>query len=156
MSQAELRMEVLDLLARGKITIDQAARLLGGAEEDTGAGETAPEQLKDDTAVIKKTTTVAEDAIAVEELPPAQRFSGVEPRWLRIRVDELDTGRGKVTVNIPFGMVKFGMGMARMFGGEKMSGDLAGWEGMLSQMGAGTLVDVEDAESNEHVRIFVE
>lgn len=155
MSQADFRLEVLDLLARGKITIDEAERLLDQTG-DAAAAETEPvtkAQAPVETAVLKE----KERPISVvEELAPA-RFdgSGSEPRWLRIRVGDLDTGRDKVTVNIPFGMVKFGMGMARMFGGEKAA-QLGQWEEMIATAGTGVLVDVEDEESNEHVRIYVE
>ncbi len=149
MSQAELRLEVLDLLARGKITIDDAARLL---DESSGGSGTE--------AVKKAAERPAEESViqvAIEDLPPAPpKVEGKEPRWLRIRVGDLDTGKNKVTVNIPFGMVKFGFNIARMFSPEAERYDLEQISAVMNELGQGVLVDVEDEEDREHVRIYVE
>jgi hypothetical protein len=154
MSQSERRLEILDLLARGKITLEDAARLLddSGAE---AAGKPIP-GAEEETAVSPAALKAeeAEAFIAVDELPPALPGSGQQPRWLRIRVAELDSGKNKVTVNIPFGMVKFGM--ARVFSPKAESIDLEGLSDMFHNAAPGMLVDVQDEEDNEHVRIYLE
>ncbi len=40
---------------------------------------------------------------------------GGEPRWFRVRVTDLDTGRNKVNVNIPMGLVNVGIKMGARF-----------------------------------------
>lgn len=155
MAKNELRLEVLDLLARGKINIDDAARLLDESVSPDTAVDAADKKRQANAA-----TPLAEDElvkVAVEELPPPlPSAEGGSPHWLRIRVAELDSGRSKVQVNIPFGMVRFGLGMARMFGAQSDKVDFEQLGEMMNTVGRGVLMDVEDAESNEHVRIFVE
>ena len=159
MSQSELRLEILDLLSRGKITIEDAARLL----DESGADPVKKPIPVDDaeTAVAPATLKVdveeADAYIAVDELPPVPAGgSGKPPRWLRIRVAELDTGKNKVTVNIPFGMVKFGMGMARVFSPKSQDIDFDSLGDFVQAAVPGMLVDVQDEEDNEHVRIYLE
>lgn len=163
MTPSELRLEILDLLARGKITIEDAARLLdqpgGEAAKEPPAMEepppaVAPAALK---AAEAPEAEEAEAFIAVDELPPAPAGGSAKPpRWLRIRVAELDSGKNKVTVNIPFGMVKFGMGMARVFSPKAQEIDLESLGDFMQTAVPGVLVDVQDAEDNEHVRIYLE
>lgn len=158
MTQEQTRKEVLDLLARGKIGIDEAVTLLEqdtevGAKEKVGVAEDVVYKLD----VEDEPVPGAKQALKVEELPAATaRTKNDQPRWLRIRVTELSSGKSKVIVNIPFGMVKFGLGMAKMFAPEKFGADWDQIGEMLPTGGEGLMVDVEDAESNEHVQIYVD
>src|SRR5437016_2011161 len=75
------RMRVLELLEQGKITATEAAELLRALGDDD---RDAPE--------------------AAGEAPRGER-----PRWFRVRVTDVSTGRPKANVSIPFGMVNFGL-----------------------------------------------
>jgi hypothetical protein len=77
-------------------------------------------------------------------------------RWLRVRVTNLATGRAKVNVNLPFGLVRAGLKIGGKFAPEIEDVD---WEEILAAIDEGAqgkLVDVEDVEDGEKVEIFVD
>jgi hypothetical protein len=80
-----------------------------------------------------------------------------EPRWLRVRVMDLDSGKETVRVNLPIGLVNVGMKMGARFipeaDQESMMEDLA--EAIQSGM-KGKIVEVVDEEDRQRVEIFVE
>jgi hypothetical protein len=95
---------------------------------------------------------------ALKNSKPTQRASVPTGRasWLRIRVTNMETGRAKVNVNLPFSLVRAGLKL-----GSKYSPELADvdWQEMVQAIeeGAeGKIVDVEDLESGEKVEIYVE
>lgn len=171
MTEAISRKEVLDLLARGKIDMDEAVDMLEKIGKTSSKGESSDPVFKAD---ISAENSGRIEAIKVEEemdpLPVTKDImvetenqsdspetkSINSPRWLRIRVNNLDTGKNKVAVNIPFGMVKFGLGIARRFNPDIEGVDLDEISKDMSKAEPGVLVEVEDAESNEQVRIFFE
>ncbi|MBC7237356.1 MAG: hypothetical protein H5T69_16060 [Chloroflexi bacterium] len=78
------------------------------------------------------------------------------PRWFRVRVTNLRTGKPKVNVNIPMGLVNVGMRM-----GAKFAPDMAGIniDEIIRAVKEGTqgkIIDVEDEEDGERVEIYVE
>lgn len=132
------RKEILELLAKGKITADEAANLLSQpAAEQT----TAP-----DVETLKK-------EIAIEQVPGNE---GKKPSWLHVRVRDLQSGRNKVTVNVPLGMVKFGLKIGGRFSPELNGLDWNDLQDMMNEMESGILVDVQDEEDGEHVQVFVD
>ncbi len=80
-----------------------------------------------------------------------------EPRWLRIRVTNLHTGKEAVRVNLPIGLVNVGMKMGARFipdaEQETVMEDLAAAlrEGMI-----GKIIDIVDEEEGQRVEVFVE
>jgi hypothetical protein len=81
---------------------------------------------------------------------------GSDARWFRVRVTDADTGRSKVNVNIPMGLVNVGVRMGARFIPETSDIDL---EELLEQIRSGAhgkIVEVMDDESGEHVEIFIE
>jgi hypothetical protein len=77
-------------------------------------------------------------------------------RWLHVRVTNLETGRAKVNVNLPFGLVRAGLKIGGKFAPEIEDVD---WEELLAAIDEGAqgkLVDVEDIEDGEKVEIFVD
>lgn len=165
MTTKDTRTEILDLLARGKISIDEAVEML----DKPGAGDAV---ALDDSPVYKAETESAFDIdqdtrLPVEEITETDgmsKLSGMDaslskksrPRWLRVQVSNSETGKNKVTVNVPMAMVKFGLGIARVFTPEMSSIDLDEFGEMFNEVESGLLVDVQDDESNEHVRVIVE
>jgi hypothetical protein len=87
--------------------------------------------------------------------PPSSRPES-QASWVRVRVTDLETGRTRVNVNLPFGLVRAGIKLGARFTPETEDVD---WEELMSaiQGGAsGKLVDVEDIEGGEKVEVFVE
>lgn len=83
--------------------------------------------------------------------------SAGRPRWLRVRVTDLNTGRSKATVNIPFGLMDWGLRIGAQFAPEVGSYDLQELTRVLSEEGVdGKIVDVIDDEDGEHVEIYVD
>jgi hypothetical protein len=86
---------------------------------------------------------------------PAAARSG-KTRWLRVRVTNLETGRTKVNVNLPFGLVRAGLKIGGRFTPEMQDVD---WEEIVAAIDEGAegkLVDVEDIEDGEKVEVFVD
>lgn len=154
---SEERQEILQMLAAGKITVDEAAAMLAGSKR--------PEQVFEEPAV--------EEAVAEKKLEPAgdvdeyikvepdagRQYKAVNggsgPTWLHIRVSDTKTGKSKVTVNLPMRLVRFGLAIGRRYAPELEELD---WNEISSFLGAekGMLVEVEDEEDGEHVQIFVD
>ena len=83
--------------------------------------------------------------------------TGGSPRWLRVRVTDLYTGRSKTTVNIPFGLLDWGLNIGAHFAPEMAGYDLQELTRVLSEEGVdGKIVDVVDDEDGEHVEIYVD
>ncbi len=135
------RMEILELLSNGKITAAEAANLLSDVEEPT---------------VAEKTPTPPPAEKAPSTPPPPAAEDGKEPSWFRVRVANLETGKNRVTVNIPVRMMKFGLKIGSRFSPEIEDLDWNELTGMMKDMKSGMLVDVQDEESNEHVQVYLD
>lgn len=120
MNQSE-RSQILQMLASGQVTVQDAIGLMSS----TGEASVAP------------------------ELADTQR-------WLRIRVTNLETGKGKVNVNIPLSWMKFGLVLGSCFVPELEDVDVDEVLTSLDQSTEGHILDVEDAEDNERVEIYIE
>ncbi len=137
------RQEILDLLSQGKITAEEAAEMLSTPVVETAVP--TKEQVID---------VEEEEETAVPEKEPAT--AGSTPSWFKVRVRNLDTGKNKVSVNIPIRMFKFGLKIGRKFTDEL---DDLNWneiDGMMKNMQTGMIVEVQDEESNEHVQVYFE
>ena len=81
---------------------------------------------------------------------------GAQPRWFRVRITDLRTGRSKVNVNIPMTLVNVGIKMGARFVPQAEGMDYEELADAIRSGAQGKIVDVEDEESGEHVEIFVE
>lgn len=89
---------------------------------------------------------------APDGTPPAS----TKANWFRVRVTDLETGRTKVNVNLPFSLVRAGIKLGARFAPE--TEDIE-WEELIEAINegaSGKLVDVEDVEDGEKVEVFVE
>jgi hypothetical protein len=77
-------------------------------------------------------------------------------RWFRVRVTDLSTGKPKVNVNIPMGLVNVGMRMGARFAPDIAGIDTAQVMQAIRDGVQGKVVDVEDEDDGERVEIFVE
>jgi hypothetical protein len=127
MATAEERMKILRMIQEGKITAEEGARLISALQESRKGTE--------------RTSTNA----------PGRRSS-----WLRIRVTDVLTGRAKVNVNLPLGLMDAGLKIGAQYAPQLEGIDV---ENLISQVRAGTegkIIDVIDEEDGEHVEIFIE
>jgi len=171
MSEIETRKEILDLLARGKISIDEAVELLDKSKRSTDSTLEDEPLFKaemeegfdaEDVLRIKVDEEMASEDLPDKEkefvfedpTPAAVKHNGGQPRWLRVQVINSETGKNKVSVNVPFAMVRFGLGIARVFSPEVKGVDIDELSEVFTNAESGLLVDVQDDESNEHVKIF--
>lgn len=168
------RNEILEMLAAGKITAAEAINLLDAKSGDVAQQSEAPasvEELKVDEAaslladigpatdesqsVMSKKSDEYSIVISEDDLKSPK--NGDRPRWLKIRVRHLGTGRNKVSVTLPLGLVNFGLGVARRFGADFDDDHNVEelWR-MLKEGERGVLVNVEDEEDNEQVQIYLD
>lgn len=129
MTLQEERMQILKMLEEGKISASDAAKLLSAL--DTGAKRE------------EKTTRTGSTATQ-----PA--------RWLRIRVTDGTSGKQKVSVNVPMGLVNVAMKMGAKFAPEMGDIDMEEIIEAIQSGAQGKIVDVQDDEDGERVEIFVE
>lgn len=85
-----------------------------------------------------------------------QSAPGGQARWMRIRVTDLNTGRAKVNVNLPMGLVGLGVKMGARFAPEMEDIDLDEVIQAIKDGAQGKIVEVEDEEDNERVQIYIE
>ena len=142
------RSEILQLLSQGKITAEEAAEMLSNPAPETAVPqkEAVIEIEEEETAVPEK------EPLSLKETAAA----GNAPSWFKVRVRNLDTGKNKVSVNIPMRMFKFGLKIGRKFTDEL---DDLNWDeinGLMKHMQTGMIVEVQDEESNEHVQVYFE
>lgn len=154
------RKEILEMLSRGEIDVERATELL--AQQPASPAPDAP------PAPFPPETPPAPEAafeppqpppVPVPQPPPApprQQTSG-KPRSLHIDVSDLDTGRKRVRVNVPLGLMRFGMRIGARFTKEL---DRETVNDVLNALNGdeitGTLVEVEDIEDNERVHIYID
>ncbi len=133
MNSSEERLKILEMVADGTLSPEEAARLLEALESSSSSSQE------------EKDTTPAPG-----------------PRWLRIRVTDLDSNTQRVNIRIPWQLVKFGLklGGRITIGGDnnKFISDeiLHALEQAKSTGEIGKIVDVQDAEERERVEIFLE
>ncbi len=78
------------------------------------------------------------------------------PRWLRVRVTTLSTGKPKVTVNLPMTWVQVGLSLGSRFAPQVGDLDWKVISDALNDEQMGQLVEVEDEEKDERVQVFTE
>ena len=127
MATTEERLKILKMVEDGKISAEDAAKLLAALNEGR---KNAP--------------------------PPAAGASGGEARWFRVRISELSSGKTTTTVNIPLGLVNAGIKMGARFVPSWDSGQMEAVTEALRSGASGKIIDVTDEDKGERVEIFVE
>ena len=126
MASSEERMKILKMIEEGKLSAEEGTKLL--------------------TALSDKRMST----------PPRGPGMGSGPRWLRIRVTDVRSGRSKASVQIPLALVDAGMKIGAHFAPEVQGVDMSNvMEAVRSGM-IGKIIDVTDEEDGEHVEIYVE
>jgi hypothetical protein len=131
------RREILQMLAKGSISAAEAVELLDQISAEGVPVPPVPE---------------APEAPAAPETPatPGQR-----PRWLNVKVTDQATSRDKVMVRIPLALARVGLRLGAKFAPEVEELD---WDEIITGLtsgGVGTLVEVQDDEDGELVKVYV-
>lgn len=121
MASSEERMRILSMLQEGKVTAEEANRLLSALNQ--AAKASGPKRT---------------------------------PRQLRVRITDVNTGRAKVNVNIPMGLVNIGLKMGARFIPSDADIDVESVKEAISNGQMGKIVDMEDIEDGERVEVWVE
>jgi hypothetical protein len=79
-----------------------------------------------------------------------------EPRWFRVRVTDLQTGRSKVSVNIPMSLVNVAIKTGARFAPNIEGFDFNQVIEAMRSGQQGKVIDVTDEEQGERVEIYVE
>ena len=128
MATTEERLKILKMIEEGKISADDGAKLLAAL-----------------SAVPRPTGA-----------PPAGAPSTGGARFLRVRVTDSATGKAKVNINLPIGLVNVGMKIGARFAPEMSEMDAAAIVEAISSNAMGKIIDVLDETDGEHVEIFLE
>lgn len=83
-------------------------------------------------------------------------IGGQPPKWFRVRVTDMQSGKVKVNVNIPMGLVNVGMRMGAKFAPDMAGIDVDQMVKAIKEGAHGKIIDVEDQEDGERVEIYVE
>lgn len=126
MATVEERMKILKMIEEGKISATEGAELLRALDKDKRSK--ANEPLKGSS----------------------------QAKWFRVRITDVATGKTKVNVNIPMGLVNVGMKMGARFAPEVEGVDFEELTSLVQGGAHGKVIDVIDNEEGEHVEIFVE
>jgi hypothetical protein len=79
-----------------------------------------------------------------------------KPRWLHVRVTDLDSGQPKVTVNLPMTLLQVGLSIGARFAPELDGLDWQTIASALNDETTGQLVEVEDIEDGKRVQVYVD
>lgn len=128
MATAEERMRVLKMIEEGKITAKEGARLLGALGKS--------------------------DEQARRQRGTAEAGGEGGGRWLRLRVSDTRSGKTRVNLTIPIGLVNMGLAVAARFVPDVAELDVEEIRDALRSGLNGKILEVRDEE--ELVEIFVE
>jgi hypothetical protein len=128
MIRNEERIKVLKMVADGKITAEEAAVLLETLDEAPAANSKAQ----------------------------PSRAPGQPGRYFRVRVTDTDTGKVRVNVRLPVGVINAGMKLGMKFAPQVEGVDYHEIAEMIQAGETGKIVDVEDDKDGEHVEVFIE
>lgn len=122
---------------------------------------TAEERVQILRMIENRQISAEEGASLLEALERASereesQTGGASARWFRVRVTDMHTGKAKVSVNIPMGLVDVGMRMGAKFAPEMAGVDAKEIMAAIRQGTQGKVIDVEDHNKNERVEIYVE
>lgn len=126
MATVEERMQILKMIEEGKISAKDGAELLRALDRD-------------------------------KEESPAEPLKGASAaRWFRVRITDTTSGKNKVNVNIPIGLVNVGMKMGAKFTPEVEGFNLTDLMQAVRSGRQGKVMDVVNEDESERVEIFVE
>lgn len=119
---------------------------------------TTEERMRILRMIADKQITAAEGARLLEALraPEEARPENARARWLRVRVTERATGRQKMNVTVPVGLVDVGMKMGARFAPEMAGLDMDAIQAAIQGGVQGRIMVAENEKDDERIEIFVE
>jgi hypothetical protein len=123
---------------------------------------TTDERMRILKMISEKQITAEEGAGLLEALRGSSagdtsgRNETSKARWLRIRVTDRPSGRTKVNVSLPIGLVDVGLKMGARFAPEMAGMDVSAIQAALKDGVQGRIIEVDDEDDDERVEIFVE
>ncbi|OJX38115.1 MAG: hypothetical protein BGO78_08790 [Chloroflexi bacterium 44-23] len=132
MATNEERLKILSMLQDGVINAEQAARLL--------------ESLSQENVDANKSVQANIDS----------NNSSRSGKFFRVRVTDTDSGKTRVNIRLPIGLVGAGLKMGMKFSPEIEGIDAKTLQDFLSNGAIGQIVDVYDDNDGEHVEVFIE
>jgi hypothetical protein len=126
----EERLKVLKMVQEGKINAEDAIELLSILEEGRRRPPVPP--------------------------PTPPGISRRDNRWLRVRVTDTNSGKTRVNVRLPIGMVSAGVKMGMRFAPNVEGIDPEQLMELIQSGEIGQIVDVYDEEDGEHVEVYIE
>ncbi len=136
---SEERMTILRMIESDKITVEQGSQLLSALGKQ---GEPAP----------AKATA---EAVADQSTPASKPAAG-DGRRFRVLVTDTVTGKNKVSVNLPLGIVRWGLRTGKKFSSDMDGIDVDELAALLEGGEDGQFIEVIDEEDGEQVRVFIE
>jgi hypothetical protein len=132
MATNEEKMKILSMLQDGIINAEQAAQLLD-ALSSSGEGSKPQPSAGFESSGQKKTG-----------------------KFFRVRVTDTDSGKTRVNVRLPVGLVGAGLKMGMKFSPEIEGMDQDVLKSFLESGDIGKIVDVYDDNDGEHVEVYIE
>jgi hypothetical protein len=122
---------------------------------------TSEERMRILKMIADKQITAEEGAKLLEALrasggEAAARAEPTKARWLRVRVTDRATGKTKVNVNLPIGLLDVGLKMGARFAPNLAGMELHTIQTAIREGMQGRIIEVEDEEDDERVEVFVE
>jgi hypothetical protein len=157
MASSEERMMILRMVEEGKVTPEEGARLLAAMGErqveTSGAvasavGEPAAGGANGDSTVSGASYSSSYNSNYAADFGD----SSLNGRFLRVLVSNSMTGKQKVNINIPLGVVEFGL----RFIPPSAKVNAQSIRDAITSGTRGRIVDVLDNEKGDHVEIFIE
>ncbi|MFN7035898.1 MAG: SHOCT-like domain-containing protein [Bellilinea sp.] len=128
-ASSEERLKILKLIEENKITPEEGIRLLQALEKITPVAE-------------KKTASA-------EGMRP-------RPRWLRVRITDLRSGKVRVNIRLPVTVLSTGMKLGARFSPEIGEVEMGQIMDAIQSGEIGQIVDVYDEEDQEHIEVGLE
>jgi len=99
----------------------------------------------------------AADLLSALEKPKAEAEPvSTRGRWLHVKVTDLASGRLKVNVNVPMGLMDVALRMGARFMPKTDTVDPQQLMEAIRTGGVGKIVEVEDEEGGERVEVYVD
>jgi hypothetical protein len=126
MATSEERLKILQMIQDGKITAEDGAKLLAALTDN-----------------------------AKTRRPRVLSRTG-ESRYMRVKVTDTFSGKTKVSVNLPLGLVDAGLNIAANFMPDMGVDATEEISAAINEGMTGKIVDVLDEEDGEHIEIFID
>lgn len=185
MVTAEERLKILTLIQDGKVTAAEGMRLLEAIDSTQKTRVELIESLKASKKEIKESARKLKEELksvdlqnaAVKEEIKAEtkrikesikgmtadirkvvnESTGMKtPRWVNIHVTDTNTGKERVNVRLPVGVVTAGIKMGARFAPEVEGLNSDVLMEMINTGQTGMVADICDDEDCEHVEVFLE